>query len=124
MNWTILSLSIIVTALFVWIVSSTYYQCKMRNLLEENSRLKGQKGLQDDLLNSLSVEFTKIAQDSLRNQQEFLVAEHSKDLNTKIDLFKAEEIAPINKLLKEFKQSIDTYQQAHRDETLEIKNAI
>ncbi len=124
MNWTILSLSIIVTALFVWIVSSTYYQCKMRNLLEENSRLKGQKGLQDDLLNSLSVEFTKIAQDSLRSQQEFLVAEHSKDLDTKIDLFKAEEIAPINKLLKEFKQSIDTYQQAHHDETLEIKNAI
>ena len=73
----------------------------MRNLLEENSRLKGQKGLQDDLLNSLSVEFTKIAQDSLRSQQEFLVAEHSKDLDTKIDLFKAEEIAPINKLLKE-----------------------
>lgn len=124
MNWIILGFSILVTALFVWIISSSYYQRKMQNLLEENSKLKGQYGLQDNLLKSLSIEFSKIAQESLRNQQETLVAEHSKDLDTKINLFKAEEIAPINRLLKDFKQSIDMYQQSHRDETLEIKNAI
>ena len=39
-------------------------------------------------------------------------------------MFKAEEITPINRLLKEFKESIDNYQKSHKEESLDIKNAI
>ena len=40
------------------------------------------------------------------------------------ELFKAEEITPVNRLLKEFKETIDNYQKSHQNESLEIKNAI
>ena len=60
----------------------------------------------------------------MKNQQEALLSEHSNDLKTKMELFKAEELTPVNRLLKEFKETIDNYQNAHKNESLEIKNAI
>lgn len=124
LNIIILVLSIVVTALVVWIVLSKKYQNQLENLKSENAILKRQSEINDDVINSVKLEFTKIAQDSLKNQQEQLLSQHSTDLKSKFDLFKAEEINPINKILRDFKESIDNYQKSHQMESLEIKNAV
>ncbi|MGN0030881.1 MAG: DNA recombination protein RmuC [Candidatus Gastranaerophilaceae bacterium] len=120
----ILILSVIVTGLIVWTIASKHFQSELNILKEENLQLKSQAGLNDNIVNEVKVAFSQIAQESLKNQQEALLSEHSKDLKTKIELFKAEEITPVNRLLKEFKDSIDNYQKSHQNESLEIKNAI
>ena len=120
----ILSLSIIMTGLLVWLIASKYYERQVFSLREENLQLKAQVGLNENILNEVKVAFSQIAQESLKTQQEALLSEHANDLKTKMDLFKAEELTPVNRLLKEFKESIDNYQTSHKNETLEIKNAI
>ena len=120
----ILLLSIIITGLVVWVLASKHYTSELSSLKEENLKLKSQAGLNENIVNEVKVAFSQIAQDSLKSQQEALLAEHSKDLTARMDLFKAEEITPVNRLLKEFKESIDNYQNAHKNESLEIKNAI
>lgn len=121
---TILILSITITGLLAWIITSVYYQKKISKLTDENNELKNKAILNESIINEVKIAFTQIAQDSLKNQQEALLSEHSKDLLNKFDIFKAEEITPINRLLKEFKESIDNYQKSHKEESLEIKNAI
>ena len=116
----ILILSIIITCLATWLICSKLYQDKIEKLNTENLELKSKIGLNENIVNQITLEFSKIAQDSLKMQQEQLITQHSNDLK----LFKAEEITPINKLLKDFKESIDNYQKTHNLDTLEIKNAI
>lgn len=120
----ILLLSVTMVGLLVWIFTSKYFQKEISVLKEENFQLKFQAGLNDNILNEVKVVFGQIAQESLKSQQEALLSEHSKDLEARMGLFKAEEIAPINRLLKDFKDSIDTYQKSHQSESLEIKQAI
>ncbi len=120
----ILLLSIVITGLLVWFFASKHYNCELISLKEENLRLKSQAGLNENIVNEVKVAFSQIAQDSLKSQQEALLAEHAKDLTSRMDLFKAEEITPVSRLLKEFKESIDNYQNAHKNESMEIKNAI
>ena len=117
-------LSIIVTALFVFVVVSKIYQKKIDDLQNENSQLKVQIGTNDKVLDVVKLEFSKIAQESLKSQQELLLTEQVKDYQNKMDLFKAEELTPINKMLQEFKLTIDNYQKEHYTSTQEIKNAI
>lgn len=121
---SILILSILITGLLIWLLASKYYENRIISLREENLKLKSQVGLNDNILNEIKLTFSQISQEAIKNQQEALLSEHSNDLKTKIELFKAEEITPINKLLKDFKESIDNYQKAHQSESLEIKNAI
>lgn len=120
----ILSLSIIMTGLLVWLIASKYYERQVFSLREENLQLKAQVGLNENILNEVKVAFSQIAQESLKNQQEALLDAHANDLKIKMELFKSEELTPINRLLKDFKESIDNYQIAHKNESLEIKNAI
>ncbi len=120
----ILLMSIIITGLAVWLFASKYYRKALAELTEENLKLKSQVGLNENIVNEVKVAFSKIAQDSLKNQQEALLTEHANDLKNRIELFKAEEITPVNRLLKEFKETIDNYQKSHQNESLEIKNAI
>lgn len=120
----ILVLAVIITALIVWIFTSKSFQTQIETLREENMILKSQAGLNDNIVNEVKAEFSKIAQDSLKNQQEALLLEHSNDLKMRMEVFKAEELTPVNRLLKEFKESIDNYQKSHQTESLEIKNAI
>lgn len=120
----ILSLSIIMTGLLVWLFASKYYERQVFSLREENLQLKAQVGLNENILNEVKVAFSQIAQESLKNQQEALLDAHANDLKIKMELFKSEELTPINRLLKDFKESIDNYQIAHKNESLEIKNAI
>ncbi len=120
----ILLMSIIITGLAVWLFASKYYRKALTELTEENLKLKSQVGLNENIVNEVKVAFSKIAQDSLKNQQEALLTEHANDLKNRIELFKAEEITPVNRLLKEFKETIDNYQKSHQNESLEIKNAI
>ena len=120
----ILSLSIIMTGLLVWLFASKYYERLVFSLREENLQLKAQVGLNENILNEVKVAFSQIAQESLKNQQEALLDAHANDLKIKMELFKSEELTPINRLLKDFKESIDNYQIAHKNESLEIKNAI
>lgn len=120
----ILLMSIIITGLAVWLLASKYYQKALNKLTEENLQLKSQAVLNENIVNEVKVAFSKIAQDSLKNQQEALLTEHANDLKNRMELFKAEEITPVNRLLKEFKESIDNYQKSHQNESLEIKNAI
>lgn len=120
----ILLMSIIITGLAVWLFASKYYTKALAELTEENLKLKSQVGLNENIVNEVKVAFSKIAQDSLKNQQEALLTEHANDLKNRIELFKAEEITPVNRLLKEFKETIDNYQKSHQNESLEIKNAI
>lgn len=120
----ILILSVIVASLVCWICCSKFYQTRILTLQAENLELKSKIGLNENIINQVKAEFSKIAQESLKSQQEQLLSEHSTDLKNRIDLFKAEEIIPINKLLQEFKNSIENYQKAHQFESLEIKNAI
>lgn len=120
----VLILCILVAGLLSWIAASRLYQNRILALQAENLELKTRTGLNESIVNEAKAEFSKIAQDSLKNQHEQLLSEHSMDLKNRIELFKSEEITPINKLLKEFKESIDNYQKAHETESLEIKNAI
>lgn len=120
----LLILCVGITALSVWIYVSKKYQTQIEELKNQNSVLKSQAEINDNVLNSVKVEFTKIAQDSLKNQQEQLLNQHSSDLKSKFEIFKAEELLPINKILRDFKDSIDNYQKSHQLESLEIKNAI
>ena len=120
----VLIMSIIITALTVWIAVSKVYQKQIDTLKNENYTLKSQIQGNENIINSVTNEFTKIAQESLKNQQEQLLNEHSVDLKHKFDLFKSEEINPLSKLLKDFKDSIDNYQKSHQMESLEIKNAV
>lgn len=124
LEFVVLILSVVATAFAVWIVASKYYQNSIDSLKEENLNLKSRAGINENLVNEVKLAFSQIAQESLKNQQEALLAEHSKDLKSKMELFKAEEITPVNRLLKEFKDTIDNYQKAHESESLEIKNAI
>lgn len=120
----ILVLAVIMTGLLVWIYASKRFQKQLEELRAENMVLKSQAGLNDNIVNEVKAAFSQIAQDSLKNQQEALLTEHSNDLKMRMELFKAEELTPVNRLLKEFKESIDNYQRSHQSESLEIKNAI
>lgn len=120
----ILILAVIITGLLVWLYASKHFRSQVDSLREENMLLKSQIGLNDNIVNEVKAEFSKIAQDSLKNQQEALLSEHANDLKMRMELFKAEELTPVNRLLKEFKESIDNYQKSHQSESLEIKNAI
>ncbi len=120
----ILLLSILITGLVVWLFASKHYRKMLSELQEENLRLRSQAGLNENIINEVKVAFSKIAQDSLKTQQEALLSEHANDLKNRMELFKAEEITPVNRLLKEFKESIDNYQKSHQSESMEIKNAI
>lgn len=117
-------LFVIIVGLTTWFFSSKFYEKQLLSLKTENLELKAQIGLNENIINTVKAEFSKIAQESLKNQQEQLLSVHSTDLKTKMDLFKAEEISPLNTILKDFKDSIDNYQKSHKEESLEIKNAI
>ena len=124
LEFVVLILSVAVTAFAVWSLASLFYKNSIQNLKEENLQLKAQAGLKDAVINEVKLSFSQIAQESLKNQQEALLNEHSRDLKSKMELFKAEELVPVNNLLKEFKESIDNYQKSHQQESLDIKNAI
>ena len=109
MQITVLVLLLIVAILGTWAITQAYYNKKISDLKNENEVLKLQAGTPENIVNQIKAEFSKIAQESLKNQQEQLLNEHSTDLQNRIDLFKAEEINPINKLIKEFKDTIDNY---------------
>lgn len=117
-------LFVILVGLTTWFFSSKFYEKQLLSLKTENLELKAKIGLNENIINTVKAEFSKIAQESLKNQQEQLLSVHSTDLKTKMDLFKAEEISPLNTILKDFKDSIDNYQKSHKEESLEIKNAI
>ena len=117
-------LCVIIVGLTTWFFSSKFYEKQLLSLKTENLELKAKMGLNENIINTVKAEFSKIAQESLKNQQEQLLSVHSTDLKTKMDLFKAEEISPLNTILKDFKDSIDNYQKSHKEESLEIKNAI
>lgn len=117
-------LFVILVGLTTWFFSSKFYEKQLLSLKTENLELKAKIGLNENIINTVKAEFSKIAQESLKNQQEQLLSVHSTDLKTKMDLFKAEEISPLNTILKDFKDSIDKYQKSHKEESLEIKNAI
>ena len=117
-------LCVILVGLTTWFFSSKFYEKQLLSLKTENIELKAKIGLNENIINTVKAEFSKIAQESLKNQQEQLLSVHSTDLKTKMDLFKAEEISPLNTILKDFKDSIDNYQKSHKEESLEIKNAI
>lgn len=117
-------LCVILVGLTTWFFSSKFYEKQLLSLKTENLELKTKIGLNENIINTVKAEFSKIAQESLKNQQEQLLSVHSTDLKTKMDLFKAEEISPLNTILKDFKDSIDNYQKSHKEESLEIKNAI
>lgn len=120
----ILSLAILVTGLSVWIIAAKYYQNRTNELREENFKLKSQINFSQNFINDLKLEFGNIAKEALNSQQQSLLSLHSADLKTKMDLFKAEELTPVNNLLKDFKNAIDEYQKAHYTETIEVKNAL
>lgn len=117
-------LFVILVGLTTWFFSSKFYEKQLLSLKTENLELKAKIGLNENIINTVKAEFSEIAQESLKNQQEQLLSVHSTDLKTKMDLFKAEEISPLNTILKDFKDSIDNYQKSHKEESLEIKNAI
>ncbi len=124
LNIIILVLSIIIAGLSVWIVTSNKYKKRIQELENQNSALISQTQINENIINSVKNEFTKIAQDSLKNQQEQLLSAHSTDLLHRFEIFKSEEINPVNKMLKDFKEAIDTYQKSHEIESIEIKNAV
>ena len=117
-------LCVILVGLTTWFFSSKFYEKQLLSLKTENLELKAKIGLNENIINTVKAEFSKIAQESLKDQQEQLLSVHSTDLKTKMDLFKAEEISPLNTILKDFKDSIDNYQKSHKEDSLEIKNAI
>lgn len=123
-NILILLLVSIIVGLLVWAIASSYFGKKIDELKSENILLKNQNSLNQNLVNQLKLEFSKIAKDAILSEQETLISQHSNDLKTKIDLFKAEEITPINALLKDFKSALENYQKSHNADTQEVKQAI
>src|SRR5574344_409597 len=124
MNILVFILSLVVVGLIVWFGVSRYYQEKLNSLKIENANLKMSAQLNENIINEVKVAFSKIAQESLKDQQEQLLSVHSTDLKNKIELLKAQEINRINTLLKAFKEIIDNYQKSHQTDSLEIQNAI
>lgn len=124
LNILILILSITITGLIAWIFTSNYYRKKIFFLENENNMLKTQATNNEKIANEVQIAFSKIAQDAIKSQQEQLTAQNATALQNKIDLFKAQQIDPINTLLQQFKTSIDNYQKSHEKESLDIKNAI
>ena len=84
-------LCVILVGLTTWFFSSKFYEKQLLSLKTENLELKAKIGLNENIINTVKAEFSKIAQESLKNQQEQLLSVHSTDLKTKMDLFKAEE---------------------------------
>ncbi len=123
-NILILLLVSIIVGLLVWAIASFYFGKKIDDLKSENILLKNQNSLNQNLVNELKLEFSKIAKDAILSEQETLISQHSNDLKTKIDLFKAEEITPINALLKDFKSALENYQKSHNADTQDVKQAI
>lgn len=123
-NILILLLVSIIVGLLVWAIASSYFGKKIDKLKSENILLKNQNSLNQNLVNELKLEFSKIAKDAILSEQETLISQHSNDLKTKIDLFKAEEITPINALLKDFKSALENYQKSHNADTQDVKQAI
>lgn len=123
-EFIILILCVVLAGLISWLAASKIYQDRILRLQTENLELKSHIGLNENIINQVKTEFSKIALESLKNQQEQLIYEHANDLSKKFEVFTSEEIHPINKLLKDFKESIDSYQKAHQTESFEIKNAI
>lgn len=119
-----LLLLIILSGLLTGLAVSAFYGRKLERLKEENFTLKSQNSFNDNLLNELKLEFAKIAKDAVSSQQEALILQHGTDLKAKMELFKAEEITPVNTLLKEFKVTIDEYKKSHTQDTVEVKNAV
>ena len=124
LNIAVLVLSILLTGLIVWVVTSNHYKKQLDKLTMENSALENQAQLNQNIINEVKLAFAELAKESLKDQQEDLLKQHSEDLEKKIGLFKAEEINPINTLLKEFKTSIDEYKERHTQEKNDILNAI
>ena len=79
----ILLMSIIITGLAVWLLASKYYQKALNKLTEENLQLKSQAVLNENIVNEVKVAFSKIAQDSLKNQQEARSEEHTSELQSR-----------------------------------------
>lgn len=123
-KYIILLLCIVISALVSWVITSYFYRKKITALREENLHLQHQASMNENLTNEVQIAFSKIAQEAIKTQQEQLTNQNSIALQNRMDLFKAQEIAPINALLKDFKTSIDNYQKSHERETLDIKNAI
>lgn len=123
-NILILLLVSIIVVFLVWTIASSYFGKKIDELKSENILLKNQNSLNQNLVSELKLEFSKIAKDAILSEQESLLTQHSNDLKTKIDLFKAEEITPINALLKDFKLALENYQKSHNTDTQEIKQAV
>jgi len=120
----ILVLTAAVAVLATGLAVSMFYRKIIDKLKEENIRLKSENSFNENLIDRLKAEFAQIAKEAVISEQNALIAQHGADLKTKMDLFKAEEITPVNKLLSEFKTSIDEYKKAHNSDTAEIKNAV
>lgn len=123
-NLLIAVLVSIVVGLLVWAITSSYLGKKIDELKSENIYLKSQNSLNQNLMNELKLDFSKIAKEAILSEQESLISQHSNDLKTKIDLFKAQEITPINAILKDFKSALENYQKSHNADTQEVKQAI
>ena len=123
-NLLIAVLVSIVVGLLVWAIASSYFGKKIDELKSENIYLKSQNSLNQNLMNELKLDFSKIAKEAILSEQESLISQHSNDLKMKIDLFKAQEITPINALLKDFKSALENYQKSHNADTQEVKQAI
>ena len=133
MNFSILSVLFIavIVSFIVWGLCFLYwskkvdsYRIENENLKLENSVLKERTGMNESVVNEVKAEFSKIAQESLKTQQEQLLSDHSNDLKNKFELFKAQELDPINKFLHDFKESIEEYKKSYQTESLSIKNAV
>lgn len=124
MEIVVLVLSIISSVLLASLVISGIYQKKFSYLEKELSSYKSLSEINSNVINAITNEFSKVANETIKNQQQQLISQHSNDLLNKLELFKSTEILPINKLLQDFKQSIDSYNQIHHHDSLDIKNAI
>ena len=76
-------LCVIIVGLTTWFFSSKFYEKQLLSLKTENLELKAKIGLNENIINTVKAEFSKIAQESLKNQQEQLLSVHSTDLKTK-----------------------------------------
>lgn len=123
-NILIFVLVSVIVGLSVWIFAVYYFGKRIEQLKYENADLKSQNSINQNLINSLKVEFSKVAKEAIESEQKNLLSQHSTDLKNKMDLFKAEEIEPINKLLNDFKLALELYQKSHNSDTLEVKQAI
>ena len=58
-EFVILSLAILVTGLIVWIIAAKHYNKVVKNLQEENFKLKNQNDFNQNFVNELKLEFGK-----------------------------------------------------------------